>query len=97
MSRVLSAASNGTLAVEPIGSDRARLNSDRGYSFFDLRGLWLGLATIVFWFPVLVAWNFIFPRIVPPRLEAYVPKETPSAKAKSDDTGSSSDSDLFHH
>ena len=34
---------------------------------------WLVIAVILFWFPAFVLWNFIFVRIVPPRLERYVP------------------------
>jgi hypothetical protein len=45
---------------------------------FGLRGLWLVGATIVFWFPIGVLWEFIFARIVPPRFEKYTgPEEKP--------------------
>jgi hypothetical protein len=40
---------------------------------FGVRGLWIIGLTILFWFPVYVAWDFIFMRIVPPKFEAYVP------------------------
>ncbi len=39
-----------------------------------LRARWLVIATIVLWFPIYVAWEFIFVRILPPRFEAYTPK-----------------------
>jgi hypothetical protein len=40
-----------------------------------IRGPWLILAVVLFWFPVGIVWEFIFARIVPPRFEAYVPKD----------------------
>jgi hypothetical protein len=40
-----------------------------------LRGIWLVVTTVLVWFPVYVAWDFVFTRIVPPRFEAYVPKD----------------------
>ncbi len=43
--------------------------------FVGFRGIWLAVATILSWFPVLVIWDFIFVRIVPPRFEAYAPKD----------------------
>lgn len=52
-----------------------------------LRGFWLLAATIVLWFPVDVAWNFLVGRIVPPKFERYPPS----------DSGSHSSLDLFHH
>jgi len=42
---------------------------------FGVRGLRLVAATIVLWFPIGVAWEFIFARIVPPRFERYEPHE----------------------
>ena len=41
----------------------------------DLRGFWLGVATLILWFPVYVVWDFMFLRILPPRFEAYVPQQ----------------------
>lgn len=41
-----------------------------GYGF-GLRGLWLVAATIVFWFPIYIVWEFIFARIVPTRFERW--------------------------
>jgi hypothetical protein len=41
-----------------------------------LRGVWLAIATILLWFPVCVVWEFVFVRIVPPRFEAYTPKDS---------------------
>ena len=38
---------------------------------FGLRGLWLLGATILFWFPIAIIWDFIFIRIVPPRFERW--------------------------
>lgn len=67
------------------------------YIFLGLRGFWFGLATLILWFPVSVAWNFIFPRLVPPRLEAYIPKDTRTIKSKPKDSDSRSDLDLFRH
>lgn len=40
-----------------------------------LKGVWFAVVTIVLWFPVSVIWHFVFVRIVPPRFEAYVPKD----------------------
>jgi len=42
---------------------------------FDVSGVWLIVATILLWFPAYVIWAFVFVRIVPPRFEAYVPKD----------------------
>jgi hypothetical protein len=39
-----------------------------------LTGIWFVVATVLLWFPVSIAWDFIFVRIVPPRFEAYIPK-----------------------
>jgi len=38
-----------------------------------LSGFWLILATVLFWFPVFVIWEFIFVRIAKPRFEAFDP------------------------
>src|SRR5690348_5040102 len=43
-----------------------------------LRASRLVIATIVLWFPIDVAWEFIFVRIGPPSFEAYVPRESKS-------------------
>ncbi len=40
-----------------------------------LRGLRLIVATVVMWFPVLIVSTFLLDHIVPPRLEAYKPKD----------------------
>ena len=42
---------------------------------FGLRGLWLLGAVIFLWFPIYIAWDFLFVRIVPPRFERYEPRE----------------------
>jgi len=42
-----------------------------GSYLFGLRGLWLVAATVVLWFPITLAWDFIFVRIKPPRFEKY--------------------------
>ena len=36
-----------------------------------LRDLWFLVAMVVFWFPMLFIWEFIFGRIVPPKFELY--------------------------
>ena len=41
-----------------------------------LRGLTLLVAIVLLWFPVYVAWDFIFVRLVKPRFEAYVPRNS---------------------
>lgn len=43
--------------------------------FVGLRDIWLAVATILLWFPVYVICDFIFVRMVPPRFEAYTPKD----------------------
>lgn len=42
-----------------------------------IRGLWLVGAAVVLWFPMVVIWEAILGRIMPPHFEAYVPKEIP--------------------
>lgn len=44
--------------------------------WFGLRGLWLFIASVIIWFPVFVAWMFVFVRIVPPQFEPYRPLPT---------------------
>ena len=39
-----------------------------------LRGVWLAVFVVIFWFPVGMIWHFIFVRIAPPRFEAYEPR-----------------------
>jgi hypothetical protein len=43
---------------------------------FGLRGLWLLGASVVMWFPIAMAWVFVFVRIVPPKFESYRPLPT---------------------
>jgi hypothetical protein len=45
-----------------------------------LRDLWFLLATVLFWFPMLLIWEFIFVRIVPPKFELYDPEGRRSNK-----------------
>jgi hypothetical protein len=49
------------------------------------KGLWLAVVAGLLWFPINIAWNFLFVRLIPPRFEVYVPKP------KRSDSGS----DLF--
>jgi len=39
------------------------------------RWLWLLVIAILLWFPISIAWHFLFVRIVPPKFEAYIPKD----------------------
>jgi hypothetical protein len=41
-----------------------------------IQGFWLLVATLILWFPVYVIWDFTFMRIVTPRFEAYIPKNS---------------------
>jgi hypothetical protein len=43
---------------------------------FGIQGFWLLAATVILWFPVYVAWDFAFMRLVTPRFEAYMPKDS---------------------
>jgi hypothetical protein len=52
--------------------------------FLGLRGLWLFGATILFWFPAYVVWDFVFVRVVPPKFETYVPKKSKDSDSKLD-------------
>jgi hypothetical protein len=47
-----------------------------------LRGLWLFAATVFLWFPIAVAWNYLFGLVFPPRLEHY-PGDAQGARAPS--------------
>jgi hypothetical protein len=51
-----------------------------GCYLFGLRGLWLVGAVVVLWFPIYIAWEFIFVRIVPPRFEKYQSAEKSTEK-----------------
>ena len=48
-----------------------------------LGGLWLFAATLLLWFPVAVAWNYLFGLMFPPRFERY-PTGAPGANTSSD-------------
>lgn len=43
--------------------------------FLGIKRVWLVVATVLLWFPLCIVWEFVFVRIVPPRFEAYVPKD----------------------
>ena len=43
--------------------------------FMGVRGVWFFVAVVVLWFPAYVIWDYIFLLIVPPRFEAFVPKD----------------------
>ena len=60
-----------------------------------LRGLRFFAAFVIFWFPVLLAWDFIFIRVIPPRFEAYAPRE-PKVPRERKPKSSGSDLGLFH-
>ncbi len=42
---------------------------------FGLRGIRLLGVVILLWFPIYVAWDFLFVRIVPPKFERYERRE----------------------
>jgi hypothetical protein len=61
-----------------------------------VRGLRLFIAVIVLWFPVSLLCTFLLNRMIPPPLEAYVPKNPKGHKRPKDSDSQSSSLDLFH-
>src|SRR5665213_3363375 len=59
------------------------------------RGWELIVAVLVLWLPVDLVWTYLFKRIIPPPLEAYVPKNSTAHERPKDSDSHSSSLDLF--
>jgi hypothetical protein len=60
-----------------------------------MRGLRFVFASVVLYFPLLIAWTFIFVRVIPSRFEPYKPRKKADPKESSDSGNHSSSLDLF--